>query len=599
MACNSREDFVNMMIAEMERQHGNDIDSPSFSLPHQLTPLQVWQKLNYDFPEISGEDLRLLASAIESLATQATVKDQAFMESFSLSAKFIENLDFLSSNPPNSFDSHEELGLLCSSVYYILPSYLLRCDEPGLRRCLCYDENGTVLELMSPQPPPVANVSKSAENQIVSSFLSFMNRANASFLGGLKLSTIQSSNYLGHICETIRILDVDSSESVPSWLREKILYEGSESEDTGTLLKTLWVKSILLYRDIVCQHVELIPHDLSSLFALVLQNSPPDLFTPGFPSARGCLMVLLYSSVAASMTPNMDKWSNRLGSSWNKSAEALIVANKLHFDAAVAIMERMAKHGDIDETINFACEIGQFIVFCGMQTELNLKIKLSCGPVHEIMLKNRIVQLVLIHSIEKISLKKEDSLSTNLTFLSTACLLHPEIAVFVASYPDTSRVIQDIFVELENGNESYFVHLLMTTPFFPLIFALYSSSGKDSLKKLVLASINNYRSSMQQIQKVLTMELTAMDKGEADKEVNEEPANGTPKDGSHSLAIKKMVRLISGITSCLDHLGLTNILNTALDAQIRGQFWAWTEELLGTASSVSAESFGGGQKNQF
>lgn len=61
-----RDEFINMMIAELSKQ--KEEDTQAFEKPKELTPTEIFKKLCYDYPTVTNSQLALLKKHIERIA---------------------------------------------------------------------------------------------------------------------------------------------------------------------------------------------------------------------------------------------------------------------------------------------------------------------------------------------------------------------------------------------------------------------------------------------------------------------------------------------------------------------------------------------------
>lgn len=125
-----REDFINLMIAELERQKA--ADESAFTNPPIRNPMEIFRSLCFDFPTVSTDEILALSDATNRIALEKADIDS--VGGFCLEEKFLQNLIYLSGSTPDVTDNKREsaVGSLCSAVFINLPLRLLTMTRKQL-----------------------------------------------------------------------------------------------------------------------------------------------------------------------------------------------------------------------------------------------------------------------------------------------------------------------------------------------------------------------------------------------------------------------------------------------------------------------------------
>ena len=125
-----REDFINLMIAELARQKA--ADENAFTNPPIRNSMEIFRSLCFDFPTVSTDDILALSDAINRIAMEKA--DINSVGGFCLEEKFLQNLIYLSGSTPDVIDNKREsaVGSLCSAVFINLPLRLLTMTRKQL-----------------------------------------------------------------------------------------------------------------------------------------------------------------------------------------------------------------------------------------------------------------------------------------------------------------------------------------------------------------------------------------------------------------------------------------------------------------------------------
>lgn len=125
-----REDFINLMIAELARQKA--ADENAFTNPPIRNSMEIFRSLCFDFPTVSSDEILTLSDAINKIALEKADIDS--VGGFCLEEKFLQNLIYLSGSTPDVIDNKREsaVGSLCSAVFINLPLRLLMMTRKEL-----------------------------------------------------------------------------------------------------------------------------------------------------------------------------------------------------------------------------------------------------------------------------------------------------------------------------------------------------------------------------------------------------------------------------------------------------------------------------------
>jgi hypothetical protein len=115
----TRDDFISLMIAELE-------GFSDLTVVPQLTAIDIFRKMEYDYPTISDEQILILTDSIISITNDIP------FESFWISDKFLENLDYISTNP--TYSQFQYVNYLCGSIYFAIANYMLKCTKYQLSK---------------------------------------------------------------------------------------------------------------------------------------------------------------------------------------------------------------------------------------------------------------------------------------------------------------------------------------------------------------------------------------------------------------------------------------------------------------------------------
>ena len=337
-----RDDFVKFMIEELKRQQ----ESSLFDAPREATAEEVYQKLCYDFPTVTGEEIGILTAAIE-----ASLVGSEQVLPVVLHAKFLENLHYLCGSPQAEADRDfaRSAGLLCAAVFLKLPAHLLASRQPALERAftdfsfLPPDEEAPDAHAPTPAAPAATWATISAR------FRAFVTSATASSicagmvtpagvtgrLTGGSRSALMAGGHVDALCAAIRLLGASAAElpvstgaSVPAdtlgaYLSRPsgahALGEGAEDEggadSRGAVCKEAWTHLVFLCRDVTIHSPELVvdgsfaavcsavlwPHHGGTETAAAAGGAAGTGGGSAFPSSPECLFVLLFASISASI----------------------------------------------------------------------------------------------------------------------------------------------------------------------------------------------------------------------------------------------------------------------------------------------------------
>ncbi len=135
MSALSRDDFISSLTKELQRQADT---SGNLSQVPALESAEVLNKLNYDFPSLSGNELlALVVSLEESICTPSKLDKRKL--TLKLSSKLLNNLAYLSDLRFRSIGANadqslaEAIGKLCLFIYFKVPAFILECDIEILR----------------------------------------------------------------------------------------------------------------------------------------------------------------------------------------------------------------------------------------------------------------------------------------------------------------------------------------------------------------------------------------------------------------------------------------------------------------------------------
>ena len=128
-----RDAFILALIGELEKQQQL---SPELSKP-DLSPAEIFEKLQFDYPDIEDADIDRLSHAIKSI-TAGPAPEWLY-----LSPKFVENMKYLITHKCSA-----GVVRLVRAVYLTLPLYLLRCDQRELSVAFKRDDTSAWPDLM-------------------------------------------------------------------------------------------------------------------------------------------------------------------------------------------------------------------------------------------------------------------------------------------------------------------------------------------------------------------------------------------------------------------------------------------------------------------
>jgi hypothetical protein len=128
-----RDSFILALIGELEKQKQL---SPELST-RELTPAEIFRKLEFDYPDIEAENLDRLSDAIRDIATGPAP------DWFCLSSKFIENMEYLINHKCS-------VGVvrLVRAAYLTLPFHLLHRGPRELSLIFRRDETSSWPDLL-------------------------------------------------------------------------------------------------------------------------------------------------------------------------------------------------------------------------------------------------------------------------------------------------------------------------------------------------------------------------------------------------------------------------------------------------------------------
>ena len=70
MAQMDRDEFLRLMIAELSSQ--KEADPEGFMQTKPRTPLEIFRKMCFDYPDVTTEEMNMLGQAIEGLSFEVT-----------------------------------------------------------------------------------------------------------------------------------------------------------------------------------------------------------------------------------------------------------------------------------------------------------------------------------------------------------------------------------------------------------------------------------------------------------------------------------------------------------------------------------------------
>ena len=137
----SRDDFIQMLISELENQKKSQGNNDNFFTGKPLTTSEIYQKLCYDFPLVNDHDLRYFINELIALRKGHMLNDLDFQSKFSLNDKFLSNLSYFvfheegtasDSSNPISKERKEIIAFFLKEIFLEFPSYLLLLSQKDL-----------------------------------------------------------------------------------------------------------------------------------------------------------------------------------------------------------------------------------------------------------------------------------------------------------------------------------------------------------------------------------------------------------------------------------------------------------------------------------
>ena len=352
-----RDEFIAQMIAELTRQKDNDENS--FHHPRVFSPQEIFQSLCFDFPIISAAELLILSDHVSKFAASSSSNQSS--NNFSLTDKFLENLNYLSGSPDRSGETDKEKAIssLCAAVFLRLPLRLLSMNRRELSSFFCRlssspeGDSGCYDPNFNPSETPLLSW-----QQICGSYRHFVLQGTASLLSNIEVTTlvrntnskIINNDSRGHMVDLSEAIsriqwDINSGKSSKKYefdlltLEQCFIFncekaskaddihadattnidqldiaandntahatsEVPESSFIRSVAKDVWVHLSFLCRDLLVHYPEIINHSsaLPSVLTALLPSNVYRGSSSTFPTAPECMFVLILAGVISGIT---------------------------------------------------------------------------------------------------------------------------------------------------------------------------------------------------------------------------------------------------------------------------------------------------------
>ena len=269
----------------------------------------------------------------------------------------------------------------------------------------------------------------------------------------------------------------------------EISVEDEEDYIVQRMVQDIWIHLVFLTRDLLIQFPELLPKTLPQLCESLLTEEGVSEFSVDrktFPTSAECLLVLIFSSIAVSLSSVPQSSSSTSASSSEmedvkvtmikkqvrikRITAARVCLKKLIdpiFDKLTDIIERMLQHSP-DKGVEAAamlCDIIQlFTTVDESVTTTPLLLKESINSSHEKLISSRLLSILVKIWIDLLSGTNDDHSGNNMVatvsritrILSVICLQRVESGAFLIRLPNFMKSINTI-IETWNINNDVIV----------------------------------------------------------------------------------------------------------------------------------------------
>jgi len=470
-------------------------------------------------------ELHVLKEGLESLINS---KDndtiQSFRSVFGFNAKFFENLIYLSGIADRGDDEADTTAAvaaaagsdnntnicdICAIVFLKLPSYILLCNQQQATH-LVSDKIHFDADSVN-----ISSVSSLKWIDICKLFHSYILNSTASLLVGIGPRALSSGDYLTCLIKAITLLRPNTSisaiecsntdmtfsqyiHSVNTRINQRksdqadsnneISVEDEEDYIVQRMVQDIWIHLIFLTRDLLIQFPELLPKTLPQLCESLLTEEGVSEFLSvdrkTFPTSAECLLVLIFSSIAVSLS-SIPQSSSNTSSSSEEDVKATMIKKQVRvkritaarvclkklidpiIDKLTDIIERMLHHSP-DKGVEAAamlCDIIQlFTTIDESVTTTPLLLKESINSSHEKLISSRLLSILVKIWIDLLSGTSNDRSGNNMIatvsritrILSVICLQRVESGAFLIRLPNFIKSINTI-IETWNINNDVIV----------------------------------------------------------------------------------------------------------------------------------------------
>ena len=441
-----------------------------------------------------------------------------FHSVFGFNDKFFENLIYLSGIVEKGDDEGDTAGShaanicdICAIVFLKLPCYLLSCDKQRAGQLLVdkikFDKDTYNDNVISSNALEWIDICKL--------FHTSMLKSTASLLVGIGPRTLISGDYLTSLIKAITLLRPNTNsiinddsnkddmtfsqyiQSVNTRIRrgKDIQIDNNSSDNVideeeymvQRVAQDIWIHFVFLTRDLLIQFPELLPKTLPQLCAsLINEDEASSVFLSAdrntFPTSSECLLVLVFSSIAVSLSvsrqsttsaPELEdvKVTMIKKQVRTKRVAAARVCLKTQidpiFDKLTDIIERMLHHSP-DKGVEAAamlCDIVQLFITIDDSVTMNpIALKELINNSHEKMITSRVLSILVKIWMDLLPASNNDH-GTNMIatasritrLLSAICLQRVQTGTFVLRLPNFIKSVVAIKDTWNDNNSSVII----------------------------------------------------------------------------------------------------------------------------------------------
>jgi hypothetical protein len=236
-----RDEFLRQMIAELSRQQ--ESDPQAFNQPKKLSPIEIYHKMEFDYPLVTEEQLIELTEALEFLVS---FHDHPLSGILVLNGKFVDNICEMIIAASTNSTEHRAINDLYGVVFLRFPLYLLQLSKSKLSRILLGEQGGSW-------------------KRIVAAFSRFVCRSTSSFVSGINSSAFVEKKHVTKLIAGISLIGnviaeldlIDSAGTLENTEAATMAYIDKHADTKLTMEKFL-VMLVERYQDIEKKRLQII-----------------------------------------------------------------------------------------------------------------------------------------------------------------------------------------------------------------------------------------------------------------------------------------------------------------------------------------------------